>query len=253
MPRTSLNTVIHIVGLLLLLSAPVVVAELPDEAALRGWIEDMKASDRGPFARIRWFCNDGKILPPKAYACVPHGGGSQHGEWTKRTKELRAKGYYVANILADLDIDEFVKKHNYWDEFNQILIEQFLITADDGWILRKARYYRGALQEESERKGAARLLTRLAHDPTSARQHYLQLRTGARLLRHGAETQSVTKVRQLSASLSERDAGFLKLRSKIHVRPERSDTKAVRAYATKTKYPDLVSEYRQLADTIDAV
>ncbi|MEE8343126.1 MAG: PEP/pyruvate-binding domain-containing protein [Gammaproteobacteria bacterium] len=253
MLRTSLNTFIRILGLLLLLSSPFAVAGLPDEATLRGWIEDMKASDRGPFARIRWFCNDGKILPPKAYACVPHGGGSQHGEWTKRTKELRANGYYVANILADLDIDEFVKQRNYWDEFNQILIEQFLITADNGWVLRKARYYRGALQEENERKGAARLLTRLAHDPTSTQQRYVQLRTGARLLSHGAETQSVTKVRQLSASLSERDSGFLKLRSKIHVRPEHSDAKAVRGYATKTKYPDLVSEYRQLADTIDAV
>ena len=38
-----------------------------------------------------------------------------------------------------------------------MLIEHFLINADDGWILRKARFYRGALQDEDERAGARRL------------------------------------------------------------------------------------------------
>ena len=53
---------------------------LPDDAALRGWIEDMKASPKGPFQRIRWFCEDGTVLPPKE-SCREHGGGIQHGLW----------------------------------------------------------------------------------------------------------------------------------------------------------------------------
>ena len=60
----------------------------------------MKTSERGPFARIRWFCNDGSVLPPKAYACVERGGGHQHGEWSDKTKQLRAQGYLIATLLA---------------------------------------------------------------------------------------------------------------------------------------------------------
>ena len=48
----------------------------PAQAAeLRGIVAAMKVNPRGPFSRIRWFCADGTILAPKAYACVDHGGG----------------------------------------------------------------------------------------------------------------------------------------------------------------------------------
>ena len=34
------------------------------KAQWQAWIGQMKSSARGPFARIRWFCNDGSVLPP---------------------------------------------------------------------------------------------------------------------------------------------------------------------------------------------
>ena len=37
-------------------------------ADFRAKIVDMKDQARGPFKRLRWFCNDGTILPPKSYA-----------------------------------------------------------------------------------------------------------------------------------------------------------------------------------------
>ena len=72
----------------------------------REWIDEMRKAPRGPFSRIRWFCKDGTILPPKAYACEPHGGGVQHGEWNEKTLTLRENGYYIANVLAGLDASE---------------------------------------------------------------------------------------------------------------------------------------------------
>ena len=87
----------------------------------------MKAAPRGPFARIRWFCNDGSVLPPKAYACSKRGGGVQHGEWNDRAKNLRANGYYIGNVLASLDTREIIKAPGSSNLLNQILIEQFLI------------------------------------------------------------------------------------------------------------------------------
>ena len=64
--------------------------DIVDAATLvnfRAAIVDMKDQPRGPFKRLRWFCNDGTILPPKSYACQPHGGGRQHGQWSDNTVE----------------------------------------------------------------------------------------------------------------------------------------------------------------------
>ena len=51
----------------------------------RQWIVEMKASPRGPFAAIKWFCKDGRVLQPKDFACADKGQGWQHGEWSDRT------------------------------------------------------------------------------------------------------------------------------------------------------------------------
>ena len=220
---------------------------------LRARIDAMKDAPRGPFSRIRWFCADGTVLPPKAYACQPHGGGTQHGEWTDDVKSMRGDGYYIANFLADIEPEEFVQQAGHADQLNQILIEQFLITVDDGWILRKARYYRGALQEESERAGARGLLLELVQSPRWLDQNYAALRTAVRTLKHGAETASVTEVRQLSASLSKQDTGFGPVRNKIHVKPDVSDAKTVRDYAANLETAEQRTEYLRLADLIEEV
>jgi phosphohistidine swiveling domain-containing protein len=228
-------------------------AELPVTETLRAWIQDMKTSERGPFARIRWFCSDGTILPPKAYACVPHGGGVQHGEWTDRIRQLRDGGYLIANILADIEVDSALARADFKDLLNQMLIEQFLIRADDGWILRKARYYRGALQEEDERAGARRLLIALCARDDWLGQSYLVLRSGARLLRHGTESGSVAEIRQLSATLAGTHVDFKALRNKIHGRPEAGDAAAVRAYADRLADQGARTEFDRLAGLLDSV
>ena len=196
---------------LVLTPLPQIAAELPPRETIRRWVQDMKTNSRGPFARIRWFCNDGSILPPKPYACKDHDGGVQHGEWTDRVKRLRANGYYIANILASLDPSLITNAQGHSDLYNQILIEKFLIAADDGWIFRKARYYRGAVQAENETAMARELLLGLAGKDIWNLRGFIPLRIGANLLDHGVETTSVAKVRQQSLALSEKDKGFLPL------------------------------------------
>ena len=90
-----------------------------------------------------------------------------------------------------------------------MLIEQFLINTDDGWILRKARFYRGAFQDEDERAGARKLLQSLTwRVRTGSVYRYLLLRAAARFLDHGADSASVQEIRQLSASLSDENPAF---------------------------------------------
>ena len=230
-----------------------VAAEMPTRETLRQWIEEMKTSPKGPFSRIRWFCNDGSILPPKAYACKDRGGGVQHGEWTDRVKQLRTDGYYIANVLASLDVSQISAAPGYSDLYNQILIEKFLIAADDGWIFRKARYYRGAVQAEDETAKARELLLALAGNDVWSSRGIVPLRIGASYLEHGVETRSVARVRQQSLALSEKDKKFLPLRVKIHNQPDREDAKRVRDYAAGVKDPELAAQYARLADEIDKV
>lgn len=230
-----------------------VAAADEETAPYRDWVERMKAAERGPFARIRWFCKDGQVLPPEPFACKPYGGGSQHGEWSEQTKALRAAGYRIANFYSDLDVDAFLADPAWRDALGQMLVEQYLIRADDGWILRRARYYRGAYQVEGERRGKRRLLFRMAERPALLDRRYLLLRSAARLLEHGEETASAQEVRQLSAALAGSDPGFVALRNKIHAQPEAADAAAVRAYAGRESAAADPAELERLATLIEAV
>lgn len=216
-------------------------------------IAAMKTHPRGPFSRILWFCKDGQRLPPTPSACVPYGGGAQHGEWSETTLALRADGYRIANVYADLDIDQLLAEQDAAGALGQMAIERFLLRIDDGWILRRARSYRGALQEEGERAGAQRLLRTLAASTRWSGPHYLTWRTLAALLPHGADTASARAVRQDSSNLLQRDAGFLAIKNKIHVAPDAGDAATVRAYAARHDDPALTGAFEKLAADIDAL
>lgn len=245
-----LKTLLVILPLFLFGGTQAVAQDVPDTQTLSRWLEEMKASTKGPFARILWFCNDGTILPPKAYACVPHGGGRQHGEWNERTQVLRAAGFYVANVLAQIDATKLITTDKGHAILKQILLERYMIKSDDGWIYRGARYYRGAFQIEDENQGGRELLLTLLAEPKKVKQEFLLLREAARLLPHGQTSPTVTQVRQLSTKLSKRDSQFMFLRNKIHSQPDPSDAQRVREYISSNKITPS-AEYELLATAID--
>lgn len=223
-------------------------------AQMRAWVEHMKTAPRGPFERIRWFCDDGSILPPTPGACREHDGGVQHGEWTARTRAIRAAGYPLATLLADIKTLDFVGSDAHLDELRQILLEQFLIQNDDGWVFRSARYYRGALQVEDERAGARSLLLALVDEAdwrTPAR--FLLLREATRLLPVNAEPPTAAQARQLAIDIAERDPAFNVLRIKIHGLPDATDPKRVREYAATKGLAELAAQYQRLAGELDTL
>ena len=227
--------------------------QLPDDATLRGWVQEMKKAPRGPFTRLRWFCNDGTILPPKEYACKDHGGGVQHGEWAERVKLMRDNAYYIANIYADIDPAVLQENPQHLEIVKQMILEQFLIDADDGWIFRQARYYRGALQTEDEIRGGRGLLLALVKDSDWNQRRYIVLREAVRFLPHGRQDAPISEMRQVALSIAEKDKNFETLRIKIHVRPELSDADKVRTYAKTRGISELSSDYEHLAQTIEEV
>jgi hypothetical protein len=234
--------------------APVVNRPLPQKPSLdemRAWIEEMKTRERGPFKHIRWFCKDGKILEPEPFACEPYGGGVQHGEWSEKTKKIREMGYPIANVLADYKAEQVVGWEADASFLPFLLMEKFLVDFDDGWVFRRARFYRGALQDYNEQDVATDILLAMLGDP-GWREKFAPLREAARLLPHGVSTNVLTQIRGLSTTIAEQDSGFSKLRDKIHASPDARDAQRVREYASSAKAkPELQAEYARLAEAID--
>jgi hypothetical protein len=227
-------------------------AATPQSETFRAWIQEMKGQPRGPFSGVRWYCADGVVLEPAAFACETHGGGFQHGQWSERTLQIRAAGYPIANMLAGLPPAGVVGPGADPDFLSILLLEKFLVAADDGWILRKAQYYRGAFQDYGERDGAAAILLAMLAEP--ARPPFAILREAARLLPHGAETGAITRLRGLALTITDQDPQFLALRGKIHSMPDAADAQRVRDYAAGVRgQPSLQADYAALAQMIDQV
>jgi rifampicin phosphotransferase len=221
---------------------------------LHGLIDKMKQSLHGPFARIRWFCADGAVLPPEEGACSGHGGGVQHGEWNDSAKTIRGQGYLVATLLTDLNTLGFIGAYPQLDDLRQVLLEQFLIQNDDGWVFRRARYYRGALQVEDERAAARVLLLGLVQDPGwQDPSRYLLLREAARLLPVAIEPPASATVRTLAIEIADADPAFQDLRIKLHSLPDASDPQRVRDYQATRGLPELTGQYRKLAAALDTL
>jgi hypothetical protein len=226
---------------------------LPGQETLRRWVGEMKISPRGPFQRIRWFCKDGTIHPPKEYACRDRGGGVQHGEWTDRVALLRSNAYFIANVFAAVRPELLLAQPEAESIIKQMILEQYLIRADDGWILRHARYYRGALQDEDESRGGQALLLAMVSDPAWQEARFPVLREAVRFIPHGRSGTPVSEMRQLSRALGEADPEFQPLRSKIHVKPELGDAERVRGYGKRQGKKDLADDYEKLAVFIEKV
>jgi hypothetical protein len=211
------------------------------------WITQMKASSRGPFDGIFWFCNDGEILPPEPYACTTHGGGIQHGRLSERTRALREAGFLIGNVLAATDPEALVAAPGQ-PELKAILLERYLVAEDNGWILRRARYYRGAFQVENEIAAADAMLAALAARQNNERD-FLLLRQAALLLPQLRNGVTVTRAHELSSSLATLDAGFVPLRNKLHGQPDAADAGRVRDYARTQGRSE--PEFEMLAQTLD--
>jgi len=220
----------------------------------RGWVEQFKQAARGPFDGVQWFCKDGSVLPPKAYACREHGGGRQYGVWNQHALLMRDNGYLVANLFTLLKPQDYTGAHAQLENWKQILFEQYLLRADDGWVFRRARYYRGAIQAEVEQDSASKIiLAMLADSRWLGDERYLLLRESVRLLPLAVEPLLAVKIRQAATDISEQDNGFHDLRVKIHSLPDGNDASRVRRYATESGAAALQPAYASLATDLDAL
>ena len=225
-----------------------------EQADLHIAVERMKKNPRGPFEKIQWFCNDGVRLPPGEGACREHGGGKQYGAWNAVTLEMRRQGYLVANVLAATNPEDFTGPQAKLDELRQILFERFLIGIDDGWVFRRARYYRGAMQDEDEQHAAREMvLAMLSDHHWLAAERFVLLRECVRLLPISVRPLAWVDIRQMATEIAEKDPGFRELRFKLHSLPDAKDAERVRAYAMTSKLEEMQQAYERLALALEGL
>nr|WP_319492241.1 PEP/pyruvate-binding domain-containing protein [uncultured Desulfobacter sp.] len=236
--------------------------------ALAQKIETLKDDPRGPFQEINWFCPDGKILPAKT-PC-PSGEGIQHGQLKSWVSALeQEKGIYLNTVLAGTSPDLAWDAETRYSRLKQYALLQYLIGADDGWIYRKARFYRGAVQAEDEDKWGGQFLNRILASPAACTKNYFPAREACRVIPHVNRNKNRRQsIRSVSKAIAETDPGFMTLRIKIHGQPEPGDLEMVKKYFDengdrmdthqaerfKTLIRDLDAEYKVLpVDLLNAI
>lgn len=198
----------------------------PDATAVaeaRRLVAAMETNERGPYSRLRWYCNDGTVLPPTAYACREHGGGHQHAEYSPERQRLSALGWPVGTILTATPWDELWEGSRRNRRLRELLVERYLVEVDDGWVLRRARFYRGRIQVEDEEYAGREFLVRMLSQPDWVAANFLLAREAVRALPHGTGSDRTQTVRRLSQEIAELDATFERQRITIHTSPGPGD------------------------------
>lgn len=207
---------------------PPLTAEQAAEA--RRILESFKSNPRGPFYRIRWFCNDGSEHPPSPPPCRDLGGGYQHASLSPETLKLAEWNIDVGTILAGKSFDALLDaRRDHW-RLKQMVLEHYLEGIDRGWIYRHAYTYRGARQAEDEEQSGYRFLTQLLSDPAWVKRHYFLVNELIGAMPHGLPDSVVKKVRNLAQSIAAQDPRFQPIRAKIHSAPGDEDLALVEQF-----------------------
>ena len=192
-------------------------------------LNQIRTDPRGPYGPIRWYCEDGRVLPPQGVPCRP-ARGFQHAAPGDHAQRLARLNFDLARFLANMPFEEFLDepRNHHWPR--QLILLDYLVTAHDGWIYRRAWQRRGVRQAEDEESAARRLLAQLLQNPAWVEPNYLLALQLVSTLPHGLDTPRTRRIRALSTQLADADPRFLPLRAKIHSRPGPEDIPAVEKF-----------------------
>ncbi len=221
---------------------------------LPGLIQKYKEDVRGPYRDIRWFCPNGTTR--EARDPCPDTEGVQHARYKDEVVKLgETKHLFWGQILASTDKDDFWDAEKEHSRLKQYQLEQYLRAVDDGWVLEKARYYRGAMQVEDEEEWGRDFFRWLLRREDDVRTNFYLIRQAARDIPHRGDTDLSRNIRAVSRTIADEYPKFQDLRIKIHGRPEAGDAAAVREflqeYNSDLKKRGLDDDMVRLAADID--
>ena len=216
--------------LLFLIIIPNLNAQEQSTKQIETLIESYKKDPRGPYHRIKWFCDDNTEREPKD-PCPDEIGGIQHASFKESALKLRKSNHlFFGEILAANDNEAFLDSKNNYSRLKQYQIGKYLASVDDGWVLRRAQYYRGALQSEDEEAWGKDFFEWLLRDKELLNSEYYLIRQALKDIPHNGENNLAQLMRSQSKTISEDVPSFMDIRIKIHGQPEVSDIKLVENY-----------------------
>ncbi len=199
-----------------------------DNDYVKGLIEKYKKEYRGPYRDLRWFCNDGTLNPPKE-PC--ESGGVQHARYLDEVIRLAETSHiFLGQILASTDYEAFWDADNDQSRMKQYMLEKYLKSVDDGWINRRAQFYRGHIQSEDETEWGKNFFLWLLDKPGVLEKDFYLIRQAAKDIPHSGDDNVAQLMRSQSKAIADDYSRFQNLRIKIHGQPTRSDIEAVRQF-----------------------
>jgi hypothetical protein len=243
----AMRFIISCAVFLFLLSGPLVSQEIPNEE-IRRRVESYKRDSRGPYKEIRWFCKDGTILPPQERC--PEPGGVQRARHKDEVYALSVSNHvFLGQILATTPHPDFWDADNYHSRLKQFQLERYLRAIDNGWVLRKAQFYRGAFQVEDEARWGVEFYHWLLEDDRALESNYFLIRQSLKDVPHLGDDNLTQDIRTVSEVISDNYPTFLDLRVKIHGQPDENDLLKVERFRDEHKMnldEDLMKQFDQL-------
>ncbi len=189
---------------------------------------------RGPYKDIRWFCKDGSVRMPQEPCPKEIGPGVQHARYRDVVENIGKKNHvFLGQILAYTTNQEFWDSQNYNSRLKQYQLDKYLRSVDDGWILQKAQYYRGAVQVEDEEAWGIDFYKWLLTGDTSITKNFFLIRQSLKDIPHKGDDNVAQLMRSQSKVLSDLFPQFMDLRVKIHGQPEFNDIEKVKQFKIK--------------------
>ncbi len=198
------------------------------EHEIRERILQYKSDPRGPYKDIRWFCKDGSIRQPKDPCPEAIGPGVQHARYKDEVVKLADENHiYLGQILTATKPSELWNQENHFSRLKQYQLGRYLQSVDDGWILRKAQFYRGAIQAEDEQSWGLNFYKQLLKNDEAVEKHFFLLRQSMKDIPYSGDENLGQLMRSQSKIISDAYLPFMDLRIKIHGSPSEADIEKV--------------------------
>ncbi|MEO6130969.1 MAG: PEP/pyruvate-binding domain-containing protein [Saprospiraceae bacterium] len=250
-----------ITGIICFLTSISLQAQTVDPAVIKARIESYKIDARGPYRDIRWFCKDGTTVAPHESCGDP--AAVQRARMKDDVIALGESNHiYLGQILSTTDKEEFWDEENGNSRIKQYELGKYLQSIDDGWVLRKGQYYRGAYQVEDEETWGIDFYKWLITRERLEHKFFL-IRQTARDIAHRGDDDKTLNIRAISKTLSESFPDFMDLRVKIHGQPTADDVGQVvkfrDAHQSKlsseklSEFNELIRDMKSIYDTRDLV
>jgi len=208
------------------------LAQPKDNQAIQQLIQTLKIDPKGPYQDIRWYCKDGTTVGPQERC--PQPGGVQHARLKANVASLaKTNGLYFGQILTGTDNVEFWNVDDGNSRMKQYQMEKYLKSVDNGWILKRGQFYRGALQAEDEEAWGVQFYEWLLKQNDAIESNFYLIRQSLKDIPHRGDDNKAQQIRSESKLLSEDYPSFMDIRIKIHSQPEEADVQRVRDFTEK--------------------